>query len=128
MIDGDAPRAGYYQTRLVKNGPWVGVRIWFGLPVIGGEEQDRTPRWCIEVDGETDTIEGNRDVGYRCRVAIDISRYWPWCGREPIDEGEYNYKIAYARYCKAHAPERPEASPRSPVRLDQMQPILPPTR
>lgn len=124
----DAPIAGTYQTRLVKGGPWVPVMLYFGLPIIGGEEQDRGPRWCVVVDGATDELEVDRDAGYRCRVAIRVDRYWPYCGREPIGLADYHYMVDFARWAKVHAPHLPQASPRSPVKLDQMKPILPPTR
>src|SRR4029077_16203465 len=53
-IQGGAPVEGFYKTRRTNSGMWVAVRIWFGSPVIGGETQDRSPRWCVEVDGRTD--------------------------------------------------------------------------
>lgn len=128
MTHGDEPRAGYYRARLTKGGPWVGVQVYWGVPEINGEPQDRAPRWCIRVDGATDEIEIDRSTGYRCRVALNVYRYWPWIGREEITEAEYRYMVDYARWAKASAPERPEASPRSPVKLAEMKAILPPPR
>lgn len=112
----DTPIPGWYRTRLVKNGPWVPVRIYHGLPVVSGEEQDRAPQWCVEVAGKTDYVEKDPDnPEYRCHVLLDVYRYWPWCGREPITEGEYKYMIAHAAWSKQHAPHHPEAQPRKAI-------------
>lgn len=108
--DSDSPVAGYYMGALVRGGPKVALRIYYGLPVIDGEEQDRSPRWLVDVAGETDFVETG-DSGYRCRVVHDVYRYWPYCGRFPISEGDYKFLIENARWAKTWAPERPEAAP-----------------
>ena len=109
------PRPGYYATKLVRGGPRVAVRIWYGLPVIDGEEQDRAPGWFVEIDGRADRWEHDDDTGYRCRVPIDVERAWPYCAREPIDEAEYRYLIAHAAHMRAHQPDHPKAHPRKAV-------------
>ena len=114
---GDTPVAGFYRAKLVSDGPYVALRIWFGAPIIGGTEQDRSPRWNIEVDGETTFIERDADTGYRCSVLYDVYRFWPHCGRSKICENEYRYMKDFAAYAKAHAQHLPEASPRSPINL-----------
>ena len=108
------PTPGHYATTLVKNGPRVAVLIWFGAPIIDGEEQDRSHRWNIEVDGATDRWEKGDD-GYRCRVALDIDSFWPWVARDPIEPSEYQYLKAHSAWAKEHAPHHPKAAPRSPV-------------
>lgn len=110
----DEPQPGHYKTRLVRGGPYVPVRIHWGSPVIDGEEQDRAPRWLVTVDGATDFVETG-DAGYRCRVPLDVWRYWPWCGKHPIGEPEYRYLIDKAKWAKEHAKDRPEAHPRKAV-------------
>lgn len=37
--------AAFYRARFVKGGPFVGVKTWFGPPLVDGEELDRSPRW-----------------------------------------------------------------------------------
>ena len=71
------PREGYYRARLINNGLWVAVRFWFGQPVIDGEAQDRSPRWCVEVNGRTDRF----DKEAQHRVPLDAFDVWPWCRR-----------------------------------------------
>ena len=112
----DAPVAGFYKTRLIRGGPLVPVRLWFGAPVIDGEEQDRAPRWCIEVAGKTDRIEKDEaNPEYRGRVLLDVYRYWPYCATYPIDEAEYNYLTAHAEWATQHAKHMPDAQPRKAI-------------
>lgn len=117
MIDPVAawpPVEGYYATRLVRGGPRVPVRIWFGQAVVAGEEQDRSPGWFVEIDGRTDRVEFGDD-GYRCRVPLDVEKVWPHCAKEPITEAEYRYLVAHAGWAREHAPDHPKAQPRKPV-------------
>lgn len=116
------PTAGYYSTSLVRRGPRVAVRIWFGPAVIDGEEQDRAPGWYCEVDGRTDRLERD-DTGYRCRVPLDVDTVWPFCAKDPITESEYRYLLAHARWAKEHRPEHPKASPRQAVDFNTLLPF-----
>lgn len=109
------PIAGYYATRLVKGGPRVAVRIWYGAAIVDGEEQDRAHDWRAEVDGRTDRVEVDRDTGYRCRVALPVEAAWPHCIKEPISKREYLFLLSHSRWAKAHAPDHPKASPRQAV-------------
>lgn len=108
------PVAGFYATRLVRGGPRVAVRIWFGPAVIDGEEQDRGHDWRVEIDGRTDRLERGED-GYTCRVALEADAAWPFCAKEPIAESEYRYLLDHAGWVRAHQPEHPKAHPRKPV-------------
>ena len=116
------PIAGTYAMRLTRDGVRVPVRIWFGLPVIAGEEQDRAPRWCVEIDGRTDRWERDTDTGYRCRVPIEVERAWPYCAREPIAEPEYRYLLEHAAWARDHNPEHPKAKPREAVNFHTLAP------
>lgn len=108
------PTAGTYQTKLVAGGPFVPVRIWFGAPIINGEELDRSPRWCVEIDGQTDMVEQDKATGYRCRVQLDPLSVWPHCARYPIARDEYDFMIAHGAWAK-DVPDHPKARPRKPV-------------
>lgn len=116
------PRPGLYRMRLVKDGPFVPVKIWFGLPVIDGEEQDRAPRWLCEIAGRTDFWE--KDAGnYRCRCALDIGRAWPFCANAPISEQDYAYMLDHAEWSRQFKPSNPDANPRKAIDLATLAPI-----
>jgi hypothetical protein len=105
----DQPIAGYYAMSLVRGGPLVPVKIWFGRPVLDGDELDRSPRWCCEIDRKTDReVDGIREL-------LDFDRAWPWCARKPIDEATYRYMVAHADWAVEHRPEHPKATPRKAV-------------
>jgi hypothetical protein len=117
------PVPGFYATALVKGGPRVAIRIWYGLPIIGDEEQDRGPRWNVSVDGRTDRWERDEGNIYRCRVAFDVDRFWPYCAREPITEAEYRFLVADAEWTREHAPNHPKARPHKPVDFNTLLPF-----
>jgi hypothetical protein len=115
------PVEGYYKTRLVNSGMWVAVRIWFGSPIIDGEVQDRSPRWCVEVDGRTDRF----DKEAQHRVPLDALEVWPWCAGHPISRNEYGFLRKRAAWARNHAPEHPAATPHKRIDLRALKPILP---
>lgn len=98
---GDTPAAGFYKIRMVRNGPFVPVRIWHGpsRDPVTGELLDRSHLWHAERRGRI----------------IEIHHVWPWAGRFPIDEREYNYMLSLVTWADDHAPQAPEATPRQPV-------------
>lgn len=114
------PRPGYYAMSLVRGGPRVAVRIWYGAAIIGGEEQDRSHDWRVEIDGRADRWELDEATGYRCRVALEIDRAWPFCAREPITESEYRYLVAHAGWAREHSPDHPKARPRQAVDFNSL--------
>src|SRR5215472_17199604 len=72
----DKPQAGYYATRLVRNGPLVAVHIWYGAPPDPEDPRkllDRSHRWQCLVDG--------------CEA--DPWETWPRVAGRTITEGEY---------------------------------------
>jgi len=109
------PRKGFYRSRLIRDGIHVGVMIWHGRPVISGEGQDRSPRWCCAVDGFTTDDAGE---------LLDPYGVWPWCAGHPISHREYAFLKRRRRWAKQHAPEHPAAQPRRPVDRRAMKPIF----
>lgn len=92
------------------------IRIWFGVAIIDGEEQDRGHDWRVEIDGRTDRWERDDATGYQCRVALDVNSVWPFCARWPIREARYRFMLKHAAWAREHAPPgHPKASPREPV-------------
>lgn len=96
-MDADTPVAGFYRVRLVRGGPWVAVRIWYGPPhdPETGEEMDRSWRWQATRDGKV----------------ADIDRVWPWCGANPITEAEYQSLTDRAAYVRAFSHDDVHAQP-----------------
>lgn len=90
---------------LCKDGPMVPVRLWFGKPVLDGDELDRSPRWCVEINRRTDRV----DKGVR--ELLDIEMAWPWCARNPVSAQTYRHMVAVVDWAVEHAPEHPKASP-----------------
>jgi hypothetical protein len=115
------PREGFYRARLINNGLWVAVRFWFGQPVIDGEVQDRSPRWCVEVNGRTDYFD--KEAGHR--VPLDAIERWPWCAGHPITEREYHFLLRRKGWAEDHAPEHPAAKPHEPINLRKLPPLEP---
>lgn len=83
MIDATQPVAGYYRMKLVRGGPFVGIRIWHGAPrePWTGDIMDRAPCWNAQANGEW----------------IDFERVWPVCTADPIDEATYRELCALKR-------------------------------
>lgn len=118
------PVPGYYQMRLTKGGVFVPVFIWYGAPIIDGEELDRSPRWCVEIDSKTcraDFDDAGELIG---RVPIEIERAWPYCARWPISEAEFEFLKGRAAWAREHEPNHPAAVPRETVDLLKLKPIF----
>ena len=114
--------AGTYQLRLIRGGIMVGVRFWFGAPHLDdGDEQDRSPRWCVEVDGHTTRPvvddEGN-DTGQR--EYLDPFEVWPYA--KPISEAEFAFLARRRQWAEQHDPEHPAANARKPIKVLDLKP------
>lgn len=108
----------HYSARLVKNGPIVGVRLFFGPPIIDGEVQDRSPRlnvvvdteltsrfvWQLAAGGEPVDVEG-------CTLRIIAE----------IEAPEYHYLVSHAGWAQDWSPQHPAATPRKSINLQAMK-------
>lgn len=72
----DEPRPGFYRTRLVRGGPWVGVQIFWQWPTDPhtGEQLDRSPSLVALVNGEPRNVDET----------------WVVSAKHPIAEAEYH--------------------------------------
>ena len=115
------PQAGFYKCRLGKRGIEVAVRIWFGQPVVDGEVLDRSPRWCVEVNGETtrlgEDVEGERTV-----ELLDVFDAWTRCCGSPISKREYDFLLRRKTWAVEHEPSHPAANPRTPIDVRKLAP------
>lgn len=110
----DAPK--FYACRLVKDGPRVGVRVWYGVPADPdtGEPLDRAARWQVTVSGEfIDPLQMLMLVGNVAYIKGD-----------EINEAEHKYLCDVATWATAHAPDAPESSPRTAIDLNAAKPIF----
>lgn len=111
----DQPVAGFYRARLVKGGPWVPVRIWFGPPPDpddpDGPPLDRSHRWQAIVGD--DLVTGH-----------DVQDVWIRASGEPVDRQRYDYMRAVRDWAMRADPSAPEANPTKPVNLRTMRPLF----
>ena len=93
------PEPGFYRLRLVKNGPWVPVRIWL-------EDGERDP----ETNELTSDQVLRAKVGDQDRDPLKI-----WTFLWDITEEEYYFLLSRAHWAVAHNPKAPEANPTRPI-------------
>lgn len=110
----DAPQ--HYAIKLVKNGPRVACKVWFGAPLdpITSEPLDRSPRWNALVGGE----ETDPD-----RILIFIGDIGYVKG-EPIKVAEYDHLLTVREWAMKEDPSAPEAAPRQAINLGRMKTIF----
>lgn len=109
------PRRGFYRTRLMRNALNVGVMIWHGRPVVEGQRQERSPRWCCAVAGRTTDDDGE---------LLDVFDVWPFCNGQPISHREFAFMKRRARWARQHAPEHPAANPRRAIDRRKLPPLI----
>ena len=119
-IAGD-PRPGFFKTKLVRNGPFVGARI-FKTPcqctVNGTDENlehvwqetcDRFPRpeLSAEVDGKPSTL------------------YKVWGFSTEVEEKEFNYLRGIADWDRQNDKDSPYITPNKAIDLNKTKPVEP---
>lgn len=117
----DLPRAGFFKTRIVRGGPWVGARIYETLcccTINGGDEnvehkwQDNCdryprPRLSAEMDGRPSSVN---------RV---------WGVSTEIEESEYHYLVDSAAWDRENDPDSPYITANKALDINKMKPIGP---
>ena len=106
----DRPECGYWLTRMVRNGPYVCAAILRlqtrSEPDNPSNLMDRSPFMCAFLNGDP----------------VDISTVWLRRGT-PITGTEYAHRLRVSRRALQHAPDSPEANPKTPVDLKTMPPL-----
>lgn len=100
----------YWKARLVKDGPWVGVKTWYGAPIFDGEEQDRSHRWQAMVGTET----SSRLILMGDQTPIEVDGIG-LRSITKIDAAEYQYLVTHAQWAAKHARHLPDAAPRRSI-------------
>lgn len=108
--------ARFFQGRLVKDGPFVGLMTWFGQPYVDGEELDRGPRWQCLIGNETTA----RAILFGDYLPVEVERALVR-NVSRIEEHEYRFLVAETGYCVIHAPDRPQANPHKPVDFNTLK-------
>ena len=103
----------FFKKRLVKDGPYVGVKLWVGYPTDPLTLEVLTERsycWRAEINGEgccwTECIE-----------TFDPMTKQPimWGASVPIDEAEYKFFVESAKWAEKYDPDAPEANVRKKI-------------
>lgn len=108
----DQIEAGYYKTKLVRGGPFVPVKIWFGQPPDPdnpGQLLDRSHRWMAIIDG---------------KEAVDPYDIWAWVAGRNIKEAEYYTMVRRKAWDQQHDPGSPTQNPEQPVDWMKLKPIF----
>lgn len=112
----------YVKKRLVKNGPYVGIRIcrdYMTDPVTGEKLIERGERWLVEVNAEgvcwTEVIETFDPISGNPVM---------WGASVPIDEAEYRYFCEAAKWAAKYDPNAPEANPSKPIDFLKIAPLF----
>lgn len=113
-----APR--FYRGRLAKAGPFIGIKVFFGPPVVDGDELDRSPRWQVLVDTETTAraVIMFGEAGLPVEVDGVTVR-----NLEPTTEADYRFLVADSAHAKEYRPADPKASPRQAVDFNRLLPF-----
>lgn len=93
------PQCGWYERRLVKGGPLVGVSITMLQPL--------DPDGFLEADEKLQGwIAGNW---------VDPHEVWSYCADRPISEDEFTYLRARQAHASEWKPASPFANPAKPI-------------
>ena len=111
--------ARFYQGRLRKGAPFVGIAVWEGAPWVDGEELDRAPRLQALVRTET-TARAVIIMGVDTPVEID----GVWLQNVThTTKANYLFLVEHASWSTAHAPANPDASPTEAIDFNKYIPI-----
>jgi hypothetical protein len=112
-------KAGFFLTRLVRDGILVPVLIEFAPPrdPATAEILDRSPRWCMNLNGSWTNAQGE------LWGEEDILHTYLFAARRPISAEEYAYKVARQQHMLQHEPDMPEAEPRKRLDYNRLRPI-----
>lgn len=106
----NAPR--FFRARLAKAAPFIGVHMFFGPPVVDGEELDRSHRLQVVIGADTSShavlMLGADEIPVEVEDVLLRSV-------EPVTEAEWQYLVAHQAWATEHAPNHPKAEPRNAV-------------
>lgn len=100
----------YWRARFGRETPNIGVRTFFGPPLMDGEYLDRAWRWQAVVRLETSgrVIE----FGEPCPIQVEGVNLR---NIERIDAADYRYMVDHADYATKYRPDLPDAAPKTRI-------------
>ena len=119
-----APAAGihagprFYSARLARGAVKVGVSVFFGPPLVDGDELDRSPRWQARIGDAATALALNHFADDGRPVDVDGATLRDCAA---ITEAEHRYLVAHGAWAVANAPEHPRAAPRKAADLRGMR-------
>lgn len=111
----------FYSARLTKTGPIVGVKLFYGPPIVHGEELDRSHRLQCLVDLDPDGCFCWQLDARGAPVDVDGHTLRQVT---PIDETEYRFLTARADWAQQWSPQHPSAKPRKAIDLRNMRSLF----
>lgn len=107
---------GWYRMRLVKGGPFVPALIYKPCPFVIPHPDTDPEEWCTETDSN-----------WRLKAMIglnpiDVDRVV--FGGKRVTREEYLYRMDVRHWAMTHAPEAPEAHPKTPIDLSARPPLF----
>jgi hypothetical protein len=107
----------YWKARFGKGTPYVGVKTWYGPPIVDGEELDRSYRWNALVRNETTS----RAVlfGDACPIEVDGLTLR---NLESITEADWKFLTEHSAWATVHAPHLPDAAPTTAIDWNKVPP------
>jgi len=100
----------FWKAKLIRGGPFVGVKTFHGPPLVDGEFLDRSHRWQAIVRLETSA----RMILMGDETPIEVEGKH-LRGIERIDEAAYRHLIEHADWATKYRPDLPDANPETPV-------------
>ena len=107
----EQPREGFYLGRLVRDGPFVPIKIWWGPtpdPDHPENPMDRSSHWQALRNGKP----------------VAIERVWPWCAKNEITKSDYEYRLAAVVWDREYDPASAGANPTKAVDLNTAKPLF----
>lgn len=100
------PQPGFYETKLVKGGPDIPVRIY-----LHGE-----------TDEAGELVEPEELRAEQNGHEIEPAAVWLHCSTRPISQGRYEYLMDLGRWAAAHEPDHPQANPKRKIDISRLAP------
>jgi hypothetical protein len=112
------PEPGAFAVRLRKGAAEVAARIVHEPPrdPDTGEPLDRCPLWHAEINGEDDDTASSVPTEKVMFV---------WLRGRRISEGEFQFLLKDAEWCRTYSTDEPRANPRDAVDIRRIRAITP---